>query len=107
FMKYARQLEAVPETLSQVDALNQAFDVVNRSNFSPEELEDQEKREMFVWDHRNALIKAERMGREEGREEGKKEKAIEIARQLLDVLDVETIRQKTGLAVLEIEQLRR
>ncbi|MGB0560389.1 MAG: Rpn family recombination-promoting nuclease/putative transposase [Spirulinaceae cyanobacterium] len=102
FMKYARELETVPETLSTVDALNQAFDVVNRSNFSPEELEDQEKREMFVWDHRNALIKAEKVGLEQGR----KEKAIEIARQLLDVLDVETISQKTGLTVIEIEQLR-
>ncbi|MEM8641032.1 MAG: Rpn family recombination-promoting nuclease/putative transposase [Cyanobacteria bacterium P01_G01_bin.54] len=121
FMKYARKLEAVPETLGKVDALSQAFDVVNRSNFSPEELEDQEKREMFVWDHRNALIKAKKMGLEQGRveghaegreqgleqglEQGKKEKAIEIARQLLDVLDVETISQKTGLTEVEIEQL--
>ncbi|MEM8808544.1 MAG: Rpn family recombination-promoting nuclease/putative transposase [Cyanobacteria bacterium P01_G01_bin.38] len=106
FMKYARELETVPETLSEVDALSQAFDVVNRSNFSPEELEDQEKREMYIWDQRNALLKAKRVGREEGREEGKKEMAIAIAKQLLDVLDVETISQKTGLTLAEIEALR-
>ena len=33
------------------------------------------------------------------------EKAKEIARQLLDALDVETISQKTGLSVEEICQL--
>jgi len=45
-------------------------------------------------------------GREEGREEGKKEKAVEIAKNLLDVLDDETIAKKTGLSIEEIRELR-
>ncbi|MCI5209184.1 MAG: Rpn family recombination-promoting nuclease/putative transposase [Candidatus Electrothrix sp. ATG2] len=37
---------------------------------------------------------------------GKKEKALEIARNLIDVLDDETIAEKTGLSVEEIARLR-
>ena len=44
-------------------------------------------------------------GREEGREEGKKEKQTEIAKNLLDVLDIETISKKTGLSITEIKKL--
>ena len=39
--------------------------------------------------------------------EGKAEKAIEIARNLLDVLGDETIVVKTGLSVKEVSKLRR
>lgn len=39
-------------------------------------------------------------------EEGKKEKAIEIARELLDILSVEMIAKKTGLTVEEVEALK-
>jgi hypothetical protein len=46
----------------------------------------------------NAILKAEQEGRQKER--------LEIARQLLDVLDVETISQKTGLTVTEIQSLR-
>jgi len=41
-------------------------------------------------------------------QEGEQQKALQIARQLLDVLDVldvETISQKTGLSVAEIRRL--
>lgn len=40
-------------------------------------------------------------------EEGKKEKAIEIARELLDILSVEMIAKKTGLTVEEVEELKK
>lgn len=39
-------------------------------------------------------------------EEGKKEKAIEIAKELLDILSVEMIAKKTGLTVEEVEALK-
>ena len=47
-----------------------------------------------------------KIGKEIGREEGEKRKAIEIAKSLLDVLDVETIALKTGLSVDEINKLK-
>ena len=40
-------------------------------------------------------------------EEGKKEKAIEIARELLDILSVEMIAKKTGLTLEEVEKLKK
>ena len=43
--------------------------------------------------------------KEEGKDEGKKEKQIEIAKNLLDVLDIETISKKTGLSITEIKKL--
>lgn len=39
-------------------------------------------------------------------EEGKLEEKIEIARNLLDVLDDETIARKTGLSIEEVKKLR-
>jgi predicted transposase/invertase (TIGR01784 family) len=49
------------------------------------------------------------LGREEGivlgREKGEKDKSIEIAKNLLEVLDIDTISKKTGLTKEEIEKL--
>ncbi len=45
-------------------------------------------------------------GREEGREEGMREAKLEIAKQLLDVLDEESISQKTGLSLEEVQKLK-
>jgi len=39
--------------------------------------------------------------------QARNEKAIEIAKNLLDVLDIETIATKTGLTVEEVEALER
>ena len=47
-----------------------------------------------------------KQGIERGVEQGERSKALEIARNLLDVLDNETIAFKTGLSVEEIEKLR-
>ncbi|MCV6637293.1 Rpn family recombination-promoting nuclease/putative transposase [Candidatus Albibeggiatoa sp. nov. NOAA] len=46
-------------------------------------------------------------GMEEGLEKGERQKALEIARNLMDVLDVETIMQKTGLSRIDIETLHK
>ena len=40
-----------------------------------------------------------------GREEGKKEEKIAIAKNLLDILDNETIALKTGLTISDVENL--
>ncbi len=44
--------------------------------------------------------------REEGIEKGEKNKAIEISKNLLDILDDETISMKTGLTIEEVKGLR-
>jgi len=51
-------------------------------------------------------IEGLKKGEKIGEARGEKQKAIEIALNLLDVLDVETIALKTGLSIEEIEELR-
>ena len=114
FMKNAPSLEVVPQTMETVSEIQQAFAIANETNLNPEELADLEARERYILDQQGILRKGIEeglaQGREEGREEGlalgMREKALEIARQLLNVLDNQTISQTTGLSVEDIQNLR-
>jgi hypothetical protein len=44
----------------------QAFAIANEANLEPEELDDLERREIFIQDQRGAITKATRLGMEEG-----------------------------------------
>ena len=102
FIKNARSLTSVPETMDSVPEIHQAFDIANQVKLSREEVADLDRREQFIYDQQGAIIKASR----EGREEGMREKAIAIARQLLSQLDNATIAQVTGLSVEDVQNLR-
>lgn len=111
-------LEIVPSTMETVSEIQQAFAIANETNLNPEKLADLEEREMFILDQQGVLLKGiekgiaqgREQGLAEGREEGlalgMREKALEIARQLLNVLDNQTISQTTGLSVEDIQNLR-
>ena len=62
-------------------------------------------REKSIRDKISALANAEEKGMERGIKKGERNKAIEIAKSLLDVLDIETISIKTGLSIKEIEDI--
>ena len=94
FLKNAKGLELVPEQMREVQAIQKAFGVANRADLTREELEDLEHQEIYIYDQRNATIKAV------------KQKTIEIAKGLLDVLDEATIAQTTGLSIEEIQKLK-
>ncbi|MFP5271877.1 Rpn family recombination-promoting nuclease/putative transposase [Coleofasciculus sp.] len=98
FIKTARTLETIPESMAQVPEIRKAFEVANQANLTREELEALEQREMYIHDQRNAIRRALRQGKEETRRE--------IAKQLLDVLDEETISRKTGLSLEEVRQFK-
>lgn len=98
FMQSARTLETVPETLETVPQIQRAFQIANQTNLTREELDEVEKVELFLQDQRNAISFAESQARQE--------KAIEIARQLLNILDDQTISRTTGLSLAEIQNLR-
>ncbi|XZN91651.1 MAG: Rpn family recombination-promoting nuclease/putative transposase [Microcoleus sp.] len=110
FMKNARSLTSVPETMDSIPEIHQAFDIANQARLSREELEDLDRREQFIYDQQGAIIKAVQegieQGIEQGREEGMREKAIAIAQQLLARLDDRTISQTTGLSVEDVRNLR-
>ncbi len=90
------------------------FDQAEVANFSKEQLESYEESIKIYRDFRNimetAKEEAEAKGRAEGRAEGEqigeKRAKIEIAKNLLDVLDDEMISRKTGLTISEIQKLR-
>lgn len=69
---------------------------------------DKEEREIYENDLKRLRIQkaeikaAETKGKKEGREEGR----IEIAKNLLDILDIETIASKTGLTIDVIKRLK-
>ena len=52
-MKHAIDLQMVPATMAEVSEIQKAFDIANEANFNRKELEDLEKREMFLEDQRN------------------------------------------------------
>ncbi|MEG3901394.1 Rpn family recombination-promoting nuclease/putative transposase [Microcoleus sp. B4-C5] len=110
FMKYARILSEVPETIDSVPEIHKAFDLANQARLSREEVEVLERREQFIHDQQGAIIKAfeeaRQAGIQEAREERKREETLAIARQLLSQLDNATIAQVTGLSVEDVQNLR-
>ena len=114
FLKHAGGLEAVPANLQTEPAIVEAFDIANKAGLTPEELDDQERREIFIQDQRGALMLAEQRGVEKGREEGleeglkkgRDEEKLRIARALLDMMDDALIAEKTGLSPDSVRQLR-
>jgi predicted transposase/invertase (TIGR01784 family) len=113
FLRSANKLKSAPANLDEIPALHHAFEVAKQSKLSKKELEILEKREMFLHDNRNAILKARQDGESQGLAAGlaageaigERKKAMEIARSLLNLLDIETISQKTGLSLSEIRAL--
>lgn len=106
FMKYARSLSSIPENMDDIPELNQAFEIANQAGLTLEELEELERREMFIYDQQGAIALGLQQGRQQGREEGREEAKRETARNLLGQLNDETIAQATGLSLEEIATLR-
>ena len=102
FMKYARSITDVPEIMDSVPEIHKAFDIANQVNLSREELEDIERREMFIYDQQGAIIK----GVKDAVKEALQAEKLMIARKLLDRLDDETIAQTTGLNIENVRNLR-
>ncbi|MFB2894137.1 Rpn family recombination-promoting nuclease/putative transposase [Aerosakkonemataceae cyanobacterium BLCC-F50] len=99
FLRTARSLETVPEEIGEVPEIQKAFTIANQANLTRDELEDLEKREIFIQDQRNAITRAVN--------QAVKQKSIEIAKRLIDVgLDDQTISQTTGLNLEEVRNLR-
>ena len=66
FIKNAPLFDEIPEKFASIPEIKTAFSIASRTNLTVKELEELEKREMFVEDQRGAIIK----GRKEGIIEG-------------------------------------
>lgn len=106
--------EKVRSLEMSIEEIRQAKDELIRMSNDDTQREIYEMRAKTLRDKVSALNEAERKGIEKGMQkgiqkgikEGEKNKAIEIAKSLLDVLDVDTIALKTGLSTDEINKLR-
>ncbi len=93
FLKTARDLTAIPQSLAVEPAIVHAFEIANRAGWTEEELDELEKREMWIGEQRHILElaraaeqkaqEAEQKGAVRGRAEGRAEgKAETLLRQL-------------------------
>jgi len=96
FVKNSGSLEYIPKSLDK--EIQNALGIANEANLSEEELETQHKRKEFIYIQKSSI----ELAREKGIQEG----IINIAKNLLDVLDNNTISLKTGLSVEYIQSLR-
>ena len=92
------------------DEIKEAKEELVRLSGNDKERERYEKRFESLLEQNSLLANAERKGLQKGIqkgiEKGKKEGIIEIAKNLLDILDDKTIAIKTGLSLEEIKELR-
>jgi predicted transposase/invertase (TIGR01784 family) len=106
FMKTARTLRSVPEELGNVPELRKAFTIANEANLDPDELEDLERREIFIQDQRGAITKATRIGIEQGLRQGIEQGKLElIVRQLERRVGPLSPEIQTRIAQLSAQQL--
>ena len=120
FLQNAGSLEFIPKEFDS--CIQKALDVANEAGLTKEELEAQHKRKEFIFIQKSSVELAEEKGRiegleqglekgieqglEQGIQQGQKKQQIEIAINLLDVLDNETISIKTKLTISEVQTLR-
>jgi hypothetical protein len=79
-----------------------AFNILAQSNWSKPELESYDRYLDNIRSEMNQLDTAEA----KGLAKGEQKKALEIARKLLDILDIKTIAQKTGLSIEQVQKLK-
>jgi len=102
FIKNAADLEMIPKEYESIEEFKEAFTIATQYNWNKKELEVYDYMTMKDWDEINALKTAERKGIEQGIEQEK----MNLARNLLDILDDETIALKTDLDIQVISNMR-
>lgn len=70
FLKESFTLNDVPDQMKGVPEIQQAFSIANKANLTRQELEDLERREIFIQDRRGAISLATQIGIEQGMREG-------------------------------------
>jgi predicted transposase/invertase (TIGR01784 family) len=115
FLSNARSLPKVPATMEEIPEIKKAFYIANQANLTLDELEDQEKEEIYIQDQRGVVSKAIKQGLEQGLEQGlglglvqgaKQEKIAIAQKMLLNLINDHTICETTGLSPSDLESLK-
>ena len=114
FLRFAKRLQYIPGMLSQEKPIEHAFAIANRAQLTPQELEAQERREMFIQDQRGVveyaaetgMAKGLAQGIEQGIEQGKRAERIEFAKNLRNMgMDETGIAKAIGITLSELHDL--
>jgi predicted transposase/invertase (TIGR01784 family) len=102
YLSNLSKTDYIPQKLEEYRPIKEAFDVAEFLAL------DRDKQFAYQLDLKARLDYKNVMdyAKETAKEEGKKEREIEIAKNLLDILDIETISLKTGLSIEEIKSLK-
>ena len=106
FIQNAEDLELIPKEYENLKDFKVAFEIAKMYHWDKQELEVYDYISMQEGKRLSELETAKLDGIEQGIEQGESNKAIEIAKNLLDVLDDDTISLKTGLTIEIIKKLR-
>jgi hypothetical protein len=113
FFNNLNSLKEVPKVLKEDKVINEAFDVAQFLALDKDAQWQYQQDLKARWDNKACMDYAietateeghkigHKIGLERGLEQGAKNKQLEIAKSLLDVLDIETISIKTGLSIEE------
>jgi len=121
FIKNASSFELVPDQFQDIKEFSDAFDIAHRYKWTKEEDDIYDYVSMNEGLRENSIttareegkdeglaigkLEGEKVGIEKGKLEGGKQAKIEIAKNLIDILDIETIALKTGLSIEDLEKL--
>ncbi len=111
--RYLHTLDSIPPRLREKVFLS-LFEKAQIARFEPEERQAYESSLKYYRDLKNVIDTARdegvneghKKGLAEGLQQGLRQGRLDVARQLLDVLDDATIAQKTGLRVTDVSELR-
>lgn len=104
-IKNLSKLEEIPGTLHE-DIFERFFEIAEIAHMDNDERSTYENSLKYYRDMNNVVATAKGEGWAEGKAEGEYHKAIDIAKSLLDLLDIEIIAEKTGLTIDEIKNLK-
>ena len=98
--------ERLEEIIKMDPAIKMAEEKLEKLSHDPDTIALYRAREDSAHERANLISTGIRRGIEEGIQQGIHQRNIELAINLLDILDDETISQKTGLSVEEVKKLR-
>ena len=105
-MEEIREAKTELVRLSNDDTQRALYEAREKANKDRTSALEQSRREGLEEGIEKGIEKGLEQGIEKGLEQGKKQEKIEIAKNLLDILDLETISLKTGLSIKELQKIK-
>ena len=126
FLREAPDLEVAPPSMTDVPEIEEAFELANEANLSEEELDEQERKLIFIIDQQGAISlavknaekmalergmekgvkKGEKKGLKKGLKQGREQMAREMAQKLSAEMSAQAVAKITGLPLKIVSELR-